>query len=59
MNGTLSAGDNVSVEANAMSTKDYMATFADKDATSARNGYNPLLDDFSNTSFFIAQSTAL
>lgn len=53
------AGDSISATAEAKSTGDYMAIHADKEATSARNGYNPLLDDFSNTSFFIGQSKLL
>lgn len=36
-----------------MSNKEFMKNFADVSATKTRLGYNPLLEDFTNTAFFM------
>lgn len=38
-----------------MKTAEFMKRFADLPATTTSSGYNPLLRDFTNTSFFIGQ----
>ncbi len=39
-----------------MKTKRFMQENADVRATCTRSGYNPLLEDFSNTSFYIGRA---
>ncbi|KAK9785257.1 hypothetical protein WJX73_004359 [Symbiochloris irregularis] len=50
------AGSSVQTEASHLKTSDFMTAHADTAATRLRDGYNPLLEDFSNSSFFLAQS---
>ena len=38
-----------------MKTAEFMKRFADLPATTTGSGYNPLLRDFTNTSFFFGQ----
>jgi hypothetical protein len=37
-----------------MSTRAFMERWADVQATATRSGYNPLLQDFANTKFFLS-----
>lgn len=37
-------------------TQAFMGKFGDISATSTADGYNPLLEDFSNTSFYIGKA---
>ena len=37
-----------------MTTRQFMEMYADCDATATASGYNPLLQDFSNTKFFLS-----
>jgi len=38
-----------------MKTREFMKRFADLPASTTQSGYNPLLRDFTNTSFFVGQ----
>lgn len=40
------------VQGQIMKTKDFMQRYGDVTATCTESGYNPLLEDFSNTSFY-------
>ena len=37
-------------------TKDFMSQYAKLSLTSTQSGYNPLLEDFANTSFYIGRT---
>jgi hypothetical protein len=37
-----------------LSTRAFMERWADVQATATRSGYNPLLQDFANTKFFLS-----
>ncbi len=38
-----------------MKTREFMKRFAELPASTTQSGYNPLLRDFTNTSFFVGQ----
>ena len=44
------------VQGSVCKTQAFMRKFADIRATSTADGYNPLLEDFSNTSFYIGKA---
>ena len=50
------AGGNTHTNAIAKLTREYMEKFANLDATLTRNNYNPLIEDFSNTSILMGVS---
>lgn len=52
----LLAGKGSNTNAVAKLTRDYMEKFADLEATTTMNNYNPLIEDFSNTSVFMGVS---
>ena len=45
------------VACSSMASKDFMKRFASIPVTTTAGGYNPLLQDFSNTSFFVGQTS--
>ena len=47
----------VNCKSETMKSKDFLRRYAQIERTSTKNGYNPLLEDFLNTSFFVARRT--
>jgi hypothetical protein len=43
--------------ARAVKTRDFMREYAELEGTETRSGYNPLVDDFSNTALFLAHAS--